>query len=342
MKVCLVTERENEFNIISDGQCDTNDVNIAAILGANKHLFSGEKDLNKFDGYDLYIVKMSKIREKYETEWMQIVHILKNRYPNSLVAIYQEAEVDWLMFRSWQEQVELIKAVKKCDIFLTHNSIDEGFFSKLTWHDRVFHVRTPLPIEKLDQYIKTLEYKIQKNKILFGSTLDDRSYGLFGYVVASRFKKIYNEVNLIQYHRTTYADSKERNESFMREVGENFEALGYAPWFDFAERMSEMRISMNLMLAAAAGRDAIMFAALGIPHIGNYRLEVMKNCFPGLAIDPLDCNKAYELLEKLYKDKDFYIIVQETAKLKVKEYHSMNGVRSYLREQFKNRLGIEI
>lgn len=340
MKKCLVTERKNSFEIGPGGQFDTNDVNIAAAMGADRHFFMGEEDLSLFAPYDLIMVKMSKIKEPYDSSWMGFVPRIKQRWPGKLVALYQEAEVDWPLKRPIQDQIDFFKAVKQCDVFLAHNNRDADFYAAVKGDDKVFAVPTPLPIGRISDMRLPRAERWSRKEIAFGSAFDDRAYGLFGYLVAARELKHSSSFTLVQYARSVYADT--RNEDMRNCFGVHFESLPYLPWLDFCARMSKVYVSMNLMPAAAAGRDTIMFAALGIPHIGNYRLDAMQNCFPELTVDPVDTFSSSRLLHRLLRDEDFYVRVSETAMKQAERHHTISAVNQFLKEQFKEKLGINI
>src|SRR3990167_630118 len=292
--------------------------------------------MDKFKQFNLFIIKMSKIKEKYENSWMEIIHVLRDKFPESKIGLYQEAELDWPIFRPIDDQVDLFNAIKKCDFFMCHNKIDEGLYSSISDRVKTFYVPTPLPIEKIFQYRKSIEFRKERKEIVFGSSFDYRSYGLLGYLVAKDF----TDYKLVQYCRSEYAD--DRNNKMRNCIGREFEILPRMNWFDFCKRLGESFVSMNLMLAAAAGRDAIMFAALGVPHIGNARLDAMRICFPSLAIDPLDLEGARMRLKHLLEDKMHYLNVCAIAQNQVMNNFSFKAVKEYLKRKFMDELRIQL
>lgn len=340
MKTCLITERRSQFPIGPEGQFDTNDVNIAAALGADQHFFMGEEDLQIFAAYDMLLVKMSKVKESYDTSWMGFVPKIRQRYPSKLILMYQEAEVDWPLKRPYQDQVELYNAINQCDVFLAHNSKDSHFYSLVKRDRKVIHVPTPLPIQRIKEMRISYEERQKGAEIIFGSSFDDRAHGLFGYLVAAQLLRTGYSYKLVQYARSVYAD--DRNNALKECFGIPFETLPYMSWLDFCARSSKAYVSMNLMPAAAAGRDTIMFASLGIPHIGNRQLDPMNNCFPDLAVDVLDTDTAIELLEKLLYDEGFYKKISQFATEQVEKYHTIPAVREHLRSALNTIAGINI
>ncbi len=339
MKICIVTERSSEFSIGSEGQFDTNDINIAAILGADRHFSLISDDMDRFTYYDLVILKMSKTRMPYEKTWMEFAPAFKKRWPNKILFIYQEAEVNWLLERSIDEQCELIQALKICDLFLAHNINDIGFFSNL-WDRKVIHVPTPLPINRIKEKKKTHEERLKAFKFVFGSSFDNRANGLFGLAAAKQLKRINPHVNLVQYTRSKYEDDRNAKISNAMEI--SFSTIPQLGWFDFIEELSTAYVSMNLMPAAAAGRDAIVFAALGIPHVGNSRLDSMQYCFPDLCVDVLSVDSALFRVIHMLNNESEVKRISEYAMKKVEEHHSFESVKAYLKMAIKNSTGIVI
>jgi hypothetical protein len=289
--------------------------------------------------YDLVIAKMSKIRESYEKTWMEFIPKFKSKFPSKIVFLYQEAEVDWPLKRSIEEQCELYKAIKSCDLFLSHNEIDAGFYGNLWDNKKAIYTPTPLPINAIKKYVKTFKYRQDGHELIFGSSFDDRACGMFGLSAALGARRIFDAIKLTQYTRTDYKDN--RND-LIKECFGDFETIPQLSWFDYCERLSRAYVSMSLMTAAAAGRDTITFAALGVPHIGNKRLTAMQSCFPDLCIDPLDVDRAKSLVVKLFTDAEFNSRISDDSKRLAEMYHSFDAVGKYLKQSIKNKTGISL
>jgi len=343
MKVCMVSVRNDEFSVVQRQGMDTNDVNLAYLLGATEHYWCGERDLNKFDQYDMIFFLMSKIKESYENKWMELVSLIRDKYGDKkIILIHQEAEMRWCMYRPWKDQLELFEAIKKADMFMCHNTSDIGFFKFLCPETKVICAPTPMPIEKIKKY--RINPKVKRNneqlEIIFGTSFDHRSNGLLGYAVAMELKRKYGKrIKITQYHRTQWNDN--RNEEFMKFFGYDFEVLPHMSWLSFVERLSQSYISMNLMSLAAAGRDAIVFSALGIPHISNEVLEVMN--YDDVSKDNIeDLRIVFKICELLIEGKpERYIETIEDGYKNV-EKHSFQNVKKVLNERFKFALGIDI
>jgi len=340
MKSCMISVRNSIFDVSDRATLDTNDANLASILGADKHFWCGERDLSKFDGYEMFCFTMTKIKEAYENEWMELITLLRNKYGSSIkITVYQEAEVDWVIKRSIEEQTRFIKILRSIDVFFAHNSADAPFFKYLAPNTTVIPVPSPINFQRIQRFASNTQAKLNSpvKEIIFGSSFDDRSYGLFGYAVGAELKRLYGEkVKLTQFHRTDWKDG--RTEKIREAVGVDFEILPHMGWLDYAERISKCYLMMNLMPAAAAGRDAIICAAMDIPHIGNKRLEIIQ--YSPSSVDVFDLEQALLAARVLIDSQEIYT---NTLKRQREELvnHSLDAVRKYLTPKLKE-IGISI
>jgi hypothetical protein len=338
MKICAITERTDN-SVINSISADVNDINIAYLLGAREHFSLGERNLDNLQSYDVFFIKMSKVRMPYEKTWMELVHLIKDKWPTKKILVYQEAEVNWPLRRNKEyiEQLELYKALMRCDLFLAHNQLDAGFYSGFC---PAIYCPTPMPLERIKESIRTTDYRRRHKKIIFGSTFDDRANGLFGLIAARKATFDMKDTKLVQYTRSVYND--DRNEQFRNLFKPNeFDVIPRLGWYDYCDALSEAYISMSLMPEAAAGRDTIVFATLGIPHIGNYRLSTMQECFPKLCVEPLDVDKAAQLLRQLLVYNDMYAEIASYAQ-KAVEKHSFNNVQDYLKLEILKKIGLNL
>ena len=340
MKSCLVTVRNESFEVKDRAGMDTNDVNIAHILGADKHFWYGERDLDKFKPYELIMFTMPKIKGPYENEWMELIRLIRQKYAGTkFLCLYQEAECDWVLGRPLEDQLRFFKVLEEIDLFMAHNEVDKHFFEGIAPKDtKVIVAPTPLPLTKIFSKVKSHEDKRNKPlEIIFGSSFDGRSNGLFGYSVGMRLKdKFGDKIKLTQYTRAVWHD--DRTQKIREALKVPFDVIPTMSWPNWIERLSEAYISMNLMPAAAAGRDAIVFSALGIPHIGTHRLDILRRSM--ISVDVLDCNDAFNACNELIEDKEFYDRVREEAITEVKNY-DINAVTIKLRAEFKHYLGVD-
>ena len=340
MNACLVSVRNDERDLKEMVGMDTNDANICYLMGGIRHLWCGERNLDKFKEYDLIMFTMSKVQGSYENTWLELVKLLKKKYPNTIIVVYQEAEMEWSMYRPINEQINLFENLKYADMFICHNQSDIGYFKYLIPNIKVSYCPSALPIAKIKEYAIPVEKKrTDVLEIIFGSSFDHRSCGMFGYAVAMELKRKYKgRIKLTQYHRTQWND--DRNEQIKKHFGYDFEILPHMGWLDYITRLSKSYISMNLMMLAAAGRDAIVFAALGIPHIGNARLELLSHRTNKL-FNILDLQEVCMYCDKLLVNDCVYYVHQQ-MELSHVMVHSFGNVKRHLQCIFENELGVRI
>lgn len=341
MKICIITERTDNKVIDKALSSDANDLILAILLGAKKHFWLygfSPSNLTELSDYDIFFIQMSKVKSPLETSWMQLIEIIKTKWPEKRILVYQEAEVDWPLKRPYNEQMEFYRALMKVDLFLAHNRLDIGFYSCFC---PTIYCPTPSPLDRIKASIRTPEYRRRHKKLIFGSTFDDRASGFFGLVAARKAIFDMSDVSLVQYTRSIYYD--DRDEQFRNLFKpQEFTTIPRLGWYNYCDALSEAYVSMSLMPEAAAGRDTIIFATLGIPHVGNYRLSIMQECFPKLCVEPLDIEKASQLVRQLLVYKDFYEEVVKYAQHQVNYYHSFDAVQKYLKEEIEQKIGLKL
>jgi hypothetical protein len=181
----------------------------------------------------------------------------------------------------------------------------------------------------------------QKYELIFGSTFDNRGYGVFGLAAAKVLKQHHPRLKLTQYTRSKYDD--DRNDVIRKGLEIEFETIPQLGWLEYVERLSHAYLTMNLMPAAAAGRDAITSAALGIPHIGNEMLDPAYECHPALAVNPLNINAAISSgCHVLDMDIQHYELLSAEVIRRVNEHFSFKAVGEYLKHQFQTTLGVTL
>lgn len=336
MKACHLSVRDERFKTEHRAGSDTNDVNMAHLIGCTDHYYLGERDLDIFEKYDVVFITMSKIKEmKYENRWLEIVSLLREKYGDKhKIIIYQEAEVNWSVTRPIEDQLELFDAIDKSNLFIAHNSMDKNYFGFMVPNTRSVSIPTPMPIDKIEPHRISAGDKITGGKkiIIFGSTFDSRANAQFGLSVALELDRKYpGELEFVNYMRSYWDD--DRDNKVRNHFGLNFRSLPRLGWTEFVKELSKSYISMNLMPAAAAGRDAIVFSSLGVPHIGNRQLDILSNSKTG--IDPLDVGTAFSICCDLIDNNDFYNKISDNAIALARE-HCFAYVADILRKELSN------
>jgi recombinational DNA repair protein RecR len=78
------------------------------------------------------------------------------------------------------------------------------------------------------------------------------------------------------------------------------------------------------MPTIAAGTFSLNCAYLGIPCIGNRKVDTQKICFPLLSVEPENVDLARDLAYRLKTDVSFYKECSECAKINYKAYYSLD------------------
>lgn len=308
MKWCATSVRPNTVPIGQMCQPNCNDQIAARAFGATIHISPLEFDL--LCQYDAIFATMWKVKESFEPRWMDVLHRLKDA--GKTVVLFQEAETGWPMTRSWDEINSFVELLKKVDLFLTHNQRDVEFWGVLA--KRALRWRTCIDIEAIERRRWVTTLKTAK-PILFGSSYDGRANGLAGLISC---RTLGNPL-WHQNRSTGYAD---RNKDLPAVLGIQIDKeIPHSGWDQWLSEIAGAYIAVHMMPAAAAGRDQIAFAALGIPCIGNPELDIQRELFPYLSIPDLyDPFLIRQGVMDLLANSDFYSECRDRALFKVSEY----------------------
>lgn len=281
MRWCSTSVRQVDAPIDQMCQVNCNDQIAARAFGAVKHV--SPLDFDQLKTYDVVFATMWKICESFETRWMQVLHRLKDHTATKVV-LFQEAETSWPMTRSFEEQKSLIELLRKVDLFLTHNERDcrlWGSFAK-----KCYLWRTCIDISHaIQRRIEPQDKIATKSPILFGSSYNHRANGLTGLIACK-------DLGRPLWHHDRSNGYEEQNRMMPEVCGVKVDKeIPHSGWFDWLDGIAGAYIAVHPMPAAAAGRDQIAFAALGIPCIGNFELDIQRHLFPELSqidiYDPL-------------------------------------------------------
>ena len=111
----------------------------------------------------------------------------------------------------------------------------------------------------------------------------------------------------------------------MREGEEQlFQHLPRVMWVDWIKQLSTFKYAIHLMPTVAAGTFALNCAYLGIPCIGNRKVDTQATCHPLLCVDTEELVSARHLVNKLKNDKDFYNRCSEEAKLNYQKHYGVD------------------
>ena len=225
---------------------------------------------------------------------------------NSKVYHMQEGPI-WLFNEySIENQFNYYSNLSKCDALLVHNESDISWYRGLI-PDKPIYVMPTLMIEIM---LKNIELNKKTDDVIIGGNFS-RWYGGFqSFIVAQEF-----EGN----KWTQDSHSKRTNES-------NIDGLNHLPrlsWVDWMETLSKFKYAVHLMPTVAAGTFSLNCAYMGIPCIGNIKMDTQRLCYPELSIDVDDIFGARKLANRLQNDKSFYDNCSIEAKKNYREYYDI-------------------
>ena len=233
-----------------------------------------------------------------------IVSDLKSK--NKFVCSIQEGPTWYGNDFTLENQFNFYNQLAECDIIFSHNEYDTNWYKGLYPGKHVEIIPT-LMIEEL---IKTIE-PTQENKVIIGGNFS-RWYGGFqSYMVAT-------ESSVPIFVQTSHS-SREGEDQIP-----NLTVLPRVLWHEWIKILSTFKYAVHLMPTIAAGTFSLNCAYLGIPCIGNGKVDTQKICFPELSVDAEDVYTARKLMIKLKNDSSFYDECSNKAKKLYKENYNID------------------
>jgi hypothetical protein len=317
MKVCQISVRAEEFPILPGGLYNAADQAAAHCFGADTH-FSMVTPLKRLSSYDAFFITMWKVKQPDEPRWMDLIYRLRSEFPNKLIILHQEAEAGWWISppRSLEEQKSIMGILKdQIDIFLAHSEEAQYLNQCFMERGKAYCWDTVQSISFISRFIKNSR---GKSKNIGINTFDGRANGITGIAVASKLTE-----DIIQVNRAWYRD--DRVKFFPKFFNINLRVVPILPWGDWLDALSNVYVYLHPMPAAAAGRDTIACAGLGIPVVGNRKLQAQQTLFPELAIDCFDVLEMEHLLKRLLEDDEFFNSMREEGLKRVNYHDTLQG-----------------
>lgn len=202
------------------------------------------------------------------------------------------------------DQINFYNLLSGCDAVFAHNKSDVSYYKGLLNNVPV-HI---MPTLIVDNLVKDLNVS-KEDKVIIGGNFA-RWYGGFeSYIVAQNF-------DLPIWGQTSHA---------MRD-GED-QLVNHLPrvlWVDWMKQLGSFKYAVHLMSTVAAGTFSLNCAYLGIPCIGNKKVDTQSTCHPELSIDVSDIEQARYLAKRLKKDPLFYEHCSKTAIEKYKSHYNVD------------------
>lgn len=239
-----------------------------------------------------------------------IVEVLKQN--NDRVHYIQEGPVWWFNDYDVEDQLYFYNLLFQCDTIFSHNEVDTKFYKGLFPGKPVHVIQTLM----FDHNIADIS-SVKDNKCIIGGNFA-RWYGGFqSYLVAQEF-------GVPIWAQESHA--KRANE-------ENIDGLNHLPrlmWNDWMKELSTFKYAVHLMPTVAAGTFSLNCSYLGIPCIGNEKVDTQRILHPELSVDVDDVESARRLAILLHNDVEFYT---ECSK-KTKELYDVNYHHSLWLDKF--------
>lgn len=235
---------------------------------------------------------------------MPFVETLKRN--NKKVAYVQEGPSWYVNDFSLPDQFNFFNQLAECDVIFAHNEYDTGWYSGWFPGKQV----TTIPTLMIEELIRSISPS-PENKAMIGGNFC-RWYGGFqSYLVATEF-------DCPIYVQTSHCSQPGEDQV------PNLNVLPRLVWIDWIKTLSTFKYGVNMMPTVAAGTFSLNCAYLGIPCIGNARVDTQRLCFPNLSVDAEDVISARNLAESLKENELFYKHVSDTAKQNYKKYYSLD------------------
>jgi hypothetical protein len=239
------------------------------------------------------------------------IHTLKQN--NKKVYYVQEGPHWWWNDYEIIDQINFYNMLAEVDTIFAHNYEDQKYYIGL-FPNKVI---TTIPTLMIEDSIKDIECKSEEKAIIGGNFA--RWYGGFeSYIVAQEFQ-------VPIWGQTSHA--MRDNESHL------IQHLPRVMWTDWIKQLSTFKYAVHLMPTVAAGTFALNCAYLGIPCIGNNKVDTQKICHPMLSVDVEDINTDRQLATQLKKDKSFYEECSRVAKAGYEVAYSLDGWKDNIKRK---------
>tara|TARA_Y100000385_G_C13099128_1_gene643317 strand:- start:2723 stop:3718 length:996 start_codon:yes stop_codon:yes gene_type:complete len=225
---------------------------------------------------------------------------------NQNVYYLQEGPSWWFNDYSVVDQINFYNLLASVDRIFAHNEYDVKFYKGLVPGKPV----ETMPTLMIEDLIGDIEGQKQTKAFIGGNFA--RWYGGFqSYLVAQEF-------DVPIWAQSSHA--KRENEDQV----ESLAHIGRVDWVDWINKLSEFKYAVHLMPTIAAGTFSLNCAYLGIPCIGNEKVDTQRICHPELSVDVEDVEEARNLAALLKEDEAFYNECSEEAKRKYSLYYGQD------------------
>jgi hypothetical protein len=215
-----------------------------------------------------------------------------------------------------------LNIMSNVDFVLCHNECDKIYYEGLLDKDTFVN-----PTLMIEETIKNLPTVSRSGTMVGGNFC--RWYGGFDSLVIANYFD--TNVFLPSMGRMT---SEEKNMSDDDKKQLNFQHIPYMSWTNWIKNLNQYKYAVHLMPTVAAGTFSLNCAFLGIPCIGNEKIDTQRLCFPDISVDVSDTIKA-GAYARLLKDEQFYNEISEKAKVNYKTHFELDVYRKRMEDVLK-------
>lgn len=325
-KICFITE--NSFN----GKVARTHANMRVEMAWMCALQADHFNItqyNQVSGYDYVMVIFPKGGVYLNSEGIELVDkqnrfsdlykqnfIYQLKQENKHVCFVQEGPVWYCNDFSIEDQFNYYNQVAECDIIFTHNKGDTAWYKGMFPGKRV----EVLPTLIIEDLVGSIGFA-KDDKVLVAGNMAKWYGGFQSYMVADEF------------HCEKWVPSMHNRRKHEDQMP-NLKHLPYMNWFEWMKSLAKFKYVVHLMPTVAAGTTSLNAAYLGIPCIGNEKVDTQNICFPSLSVDPENVDAARQLAKKLYTDKQFYSF----CSVKARELYRKNFSEQIFLEKMKRIL----
>ena len=227
-----------------------------------------------------------------------VIHLKQN---NKKVFFIQEGPCWWFNDYELADQINFINMIRESDGMFAHNHADVKFWSGFLDHNKV-HV---IPTLMIADSIEGLQWNPQ-DKAIVGGNFSRWYGGMQSWIVAQEF-----DVDIWTMTSHSKRDHEEQLVNHLPRV----------TWVEWMHQLSQFKYAVHLMPTVAAGTFSLNCAYLGIPCIGNAKVDTQSICHPHLSVDVDDVHQAKQLAKKLATDPDFYQMTSEYANREYQKHY---------------------
>lgn len=238
--------------------------------------------------------------------------VSKLKQNNNKVFFIQEGPSWWFNDYELVDQINFINMIREADGLFAHNIHDTLFWKGYLDIDKV-HV---IPTLMLTDHIPDVKWNPQ-DKAIIGGNFSRWYGGMQSYIVAQEFGV--EMWTMTSHSKRAYEDQIVNH-------------LPRVMWSDWMRQLSEFKYAVHLMPTAAAGTFSLNCAYLGIPCIGNEKMDTQRLCHPHLSVDVDNVAHAKDLAKKLATDSDFYLEMSNIAKINYQQHYDITV--------WKNKIGL--